>query len=115
MMRQAISGANRLALYDKEVRDIYGYKTVSVVVPLYNEEGNVQELHKEIVSAMSQIGKPFEIIFVDDGSSDSTVRKALDCSPLKLVTLSTNFGQTAAFDAGFKEATGDVIVTMDGD
>lgn len=88
---------------------------LSVVVPLYNEEGNVAELHQKIVEAVQKIGKPFEIIFVDDGSKDKTVEIAQTLTPLKLVVLRKNFGQTAAFDAGFKSATGEIIITLDGD
>ena len=88
---------------------------VSVVVPLYNEEGNVTELHQKIVSACQKMGKPFEVIFIDDGSKDKTLEEARALSPLVLIEFRRNFGQTAAFDAGFKAARGDVIVTMDGD
>lgn len=88
---------------------------ISVVVPLYNEEGNVGELHRKISEACKEIGKTFEIIFIDDGSTDKTVSKCLILSPLKLIEFRKNFGQTAAFDAGIKEARGDIIITMDGD
>ncbi|MDD5083577.1 MAG: glycosyltransferase family 2 protein [Candidatus Moranbacteria bacterium] len=88
---------------------------LSIVVPIFNEEGNVIPLHTKIVEAARKIGKPFEVIFVDDGSKDKTVAECQGLSPLKLVVFRRNFGQTAAFDAGFKAATGDVIVTMDGD
>lgn len=87
----------------------------SVVVPLYNESGNVIALHEKIVAAMRSIGQPFEVIFVDDGSSDATVEECQGLSPLKLIEFRKNFGQTAAFDAGFKAAQGEVIITMDGD
>jgi len=90
-------------------------KELSVVVPLYNEEGNVKKLHQKIVEACGKTGKGFEIIFVDDGSSDGTVRECENLSPLKLVKFRKNFGQTAAFDAGIKNAKGEVVVTMDGD
>lgn len=88
---------------------------LSVVVPLYNEEGNVKELHRRIKEACVAISRPFEIIFVDDGSTDGTVKDCAGLSPLKLVQFRKNFGQTAAFDAGFKNATGEIIITMDGD
>ncbi len=88
---------------------------LSVVVPLYNEEGNVRELHRKIVEAVQKIGRPFEVIFVDDGSKDGTVEQTKGLSPLKLVVFRKNFGQTAAFDAGFKAATGEIIITLDGD
>jgi len=88
---------------------------ISAVVPVFNEEDNVAELHERIHTALKGVGKPFEIIFVDDGSTDDTAKNCVNLSPLTLITLRKNFGQTAAFDAGFKEARGEMIVTMDGD
>lgn len=88
---------------------------LSLVVPLYNEEGNVRELHRRIFEAVQKIGRHFEIIFVDDGSSDKTLEEARLLSPLKLIVFRKNFGQTAAFDAGIKEARGEIIITLDGD
>jgi len=88
---------------------------LSVVVPLYNEEGNVKELHQKIKNACEKIGKPFEVIFIDDGSRDGTANDCIGLSPLKLIKFRKNFGQTAAFDAGFKNASGEIIITMDGD
>jgi glycosyltransferase involved in cell wall biosynthesis len=88
---------------------------LSVVVPLYNEEGNVALLHQRILAALQKLGKSFEIIFIDDGSKDKTVAIAKTLAPLTLIEFRKNFGQTAAFDAGFKAALGDIIVTLDGD
>lgn len=88
---------------------------LSIVVPLYNEEGNVGELHRRIHEAVQKIGRPFEIIFIDDGSTDKTSEEVKSLSPLKLITFRKNFGQTAAFDAGIKAATGEIIITLDGD
>lgn len=98
---------------------------LSVVVPLYNEEGNVKELHGKIKKACETLSlnpSPegrgrilYEIIFIDDGSSDGTIKDCEGLSPLKLIRFRKNFGQTAAFDAGFKNATGEIIITMDGD
>ena len=88
---------------------------LSVVVPLYNEEGNVLALHAKILAACQTLGKSFEIIFIDDGSQDKTSAECAECHPLKLVKFRKNFGQTAAFDAGIKEACGEIIITMDGD
>ncbi len=88
---------------------------LSIVVPVYNEEGNVEELHKKIVKACDKLNKTYEIIFVDDGSCDKTVEICKSLSNLTLIELRKNFGQTAAFDAGFKQSSGEVIVTMDGD
>lgn len=88
---------------------------ISVVVPLFNEEGNVTNLHKKIVESCKSLKKPFEIIFVDDGSRDKTLEEARRLSPLTLIEFRRNFGQTAAFDASFKASRGEMIVTMDGD
>lgn len=88
---------------------------LSVVVPLYNEEGNVKQLHEKIMQACGRLGKNFEIIFVDDGSTDKTAQECVNLSPLTFIRFRKNFGQTAAFDAGIKKAQGEIIVTMDGD
>ncbi len=90
-------------------------KSVSIVVPVFNEEGNVKELHHEIVEVCEANGYTYEIIFVDDGSTDRTVEICKTLKHLKLICLRKNFGQTAAMDAGIKEAKHDYIVTMDGD
>jgi len=88
---------------------------LSVIVPLYFEEGNAEELHKRIVDALSALGKSFEIVFIDDGSTDKTNEICRRLHPLKLITFRKNFGQTAALDAGIKNSRGEIIVTMDGD
>ena len=88
---------------------------LSAIVPLYNEEGNVRELHRCIVSACEKLGRTFEVVFVDDGSDDKMVEECKKLHPLKLIQFRKNFGQTAAFDAGIKNSLGEIIVTMDGD
>lgn len=88
---------------------------LSIIVPLYNEEGNASELHRKIVSACQNLGKTFEVIFIDDGSIDGTAKECEGLSPLKLIKFRKNFGQTAAFDAGIKAAQGEIVITMDGD
>lgn len=90
-------------------------KQISVVVPLYNEEGNVRELHRRIKEACDALSKSYEIIFIDDGSKDKTVENCQGLAPLKLIEFRRNFGQTAAFDVGIKNSLGDIIVMMDGD
>src|SRR5271166_5523723 len=91
----------------------------SVVVPLFNEEGSVDRLHCRLTRVMRDLDQPYEIIFVDDGSSDQTpeiVEDLCGTDPhLRVVTLGRNFGQTAALKAGFDAACGDVIISMDGD
>ncbi len=88
---------------------------VSVVVPLYNEAGNAAELHAEILKALERRYGAFEIIFVNDGSTDGTDEICRQLRPLKYVCLRRNSGQTAAMDAGIKQARYEYIVTMDGD
>lgn len=93
--------------------------TLSVVIPLYNEEENIQMLHEKLKEALDPLKKEYEILFVDDGSTDRTlsILEEIQASDRTVVVLSLrrNFGQTAAFAAGFDFARGDVIVTMDGD
>jgi len=88
---------------------------LSIVAPLYNEEGNAKELHRRIVETCQKTGKPFEVIFVDDGSTDGTAQECLGLKPLKFIEFRKNFGQTAGFDAGIKQSQGEIIITMDGD
>lgn len=88
---------------------------ISVVVPVYNEEGNIKRLYKEIRDVCEENKYTYEIIFVNDGSSDHTEEVCKTLSPLKYIGMRRNFGQTAAMDAGIKASRGDYIVTMDGD
>ncbi|KQS96523.1 family 2 glycosyl transferase [Rhizobium sp. Leaf453] len=93
---------------------------LSVVVPIYNEEESVGPLVQRIRDAMANFGRPWELILVDDGSTDATLlnaRKALSDSSLrlKIVELQRNFGQTAAMQAGIDTAVGRLIATLDGD
>ncbi|MGE5176050.1 MAG: glycosyltransferase family 2 protein [Hyphomicrobiales bacterium] len=92
---------------------------ISVVVPLYNEEENVEELHARIAAALDRGDDPYEVLFVDDGSRDRTVpilRGIAARDPhVRVIKLRRNYGQTPSMRAGIDAATGDVIVTMDGD
>lgn len=93
--------------------------TVSIVIPLYNEEENVDILHQRTKEAVDQLGLEYEILYVDDGSTDRTLSKLEEIQGkdkrVVVLSLRRNFGQTAAFAAGFDFARGDVVVTMDGD
>jgi glycosyltransferase involved in cell wall biosynthesis len=93
--------------------------SVSVVVPLFNEEENVDILYERLSSVLASYGTKYEMIFVDDGSTDTTLPllEAIQKKDPNVVVLSLrrNFGQTAAFAAGFDFARGDIIITMDGD
>lgn len=92
---------------------------LSIIVPLYNERDSVGPLYDAIVQAVAQLGRPFEMVFVDDGSKDDTVAMATALARtdprLRIVKFRRNYGQTAAMAAGIEHANGDVLVTMDGD
>lgn len=92
---------------------------VSVLVPVKDEAGTVQELAARVAAVLDSLGKSFEIVFVDDGSGDGTpakVREAHQRDPrVKLVRLRRNFGKAAALSAGFDYSRGRIVITMDGD
>jgi glycosyltransferase involved in cell wall biosynthesis len=92
---------------------------LSVVVPLYNEEESLRPLYRAITNAVAPLGISYEIVFVDDGSRDATVQVADEIARsdarVCLVKFRRNYGQTPAMAAGIAQASGEVIVTMDGD
>ncbi len=92
---------------------------ISIVIPIYNEEENVTLLYDELSGVMTSLNCDYEILFIDDGSSDSTlsILKSIQAadSSVVVVQFRKNFGQTAAMSAGFDYARGQVIITMDGD
>jgi glycosyltransferase involved in cell wall biosynthesis len=99
--------------------NIKSHPEISVVIPLFNEVENVGLLYSELKSAMKEMGHPWEVIFVDDGSTDGTdeVLRGLHVHEdgVCVVKLRRNFGQTAAMTAGFNHARGEIIVCLDGD
>jgi glycosyltransferase involved in cell wall biosynthesis len=92
---------------------------ISVIVPVYNEEESIGRLHRELNSALPSLGFPYELIYVDDGSTDSTFARLEELfesdSHVRVLKHRRNFGQTEALVSGFKNAQGDVIVTIDAD
>lgn len=92
---------------------------ISIVVPVYNERENVEAVYSAITSAMLTASCSYEIIMIDDGSSDGSyaelTRLASSDTALKVIRFRRNFGQTAAMSAGFDYAKGDIIIPMDGD
>src|SRR5438445_9714258 len=92
---------------------------LSVVIPLYNEEENVRPLVEEVSAQLEKLGRAYEIVMVDDGSTDGT-RSALEAiarsdKHVTVIRFRRNFGQTAAISAGIEKSRGAVIVPMDGD
>jgi glycosyltransferase involved in cell wall biosynthesis len=94
-------------------------ETLSILIPVYNEEGNLSLLYEKLMTALKKAGRPYEVIFVDDGSSDGTMEILLDLREknpnVKIVSFSRNFGQTAALSAGIDVSKGDILIPMDGD
>jgi glycosyltransferase involved in cell wall biosynthesis len=92
---------------------------ISLVIPVYNEEENVELLYQKIVAAAEAVGRTWEVVLVDDGSKDKSFEKleriALKDSRIKLVRFVRNFGQTAALSAGIDHAKGSIIIPMDAD
>jgi undecaprenyl-phosphate 4-deoxy-4-formamido-L-arabinose transferase len=92
---------------------------VSLVVPVYNEEGTLEEVCRRALATLESLHKPYELIVVDDGSQDGTwaiaERLAVAEPPVRAVRLKRNFGQHPAMHAGLSRARGDIIVTMDAD
>jgi len=92
---------------------------ISLVIPVYNEEENLPVLAAEIRDAMSGVGRPYEVIYVDDGSTDDSPevlrRLALEDPHTRILRQRRNGGQSAALDAGFRFARGGIVVTLDAD
>jgi glycosyltransferase involved in cell wall biosynthesis len=94
-------------------------KTLSIVIPVYNEKENIEDLYNEINSILSGMNVKNEIIFVDDGSNDGSLKILTNLfkkqKNVKIISFRKNFGKASALMAGFKETSGDIIITMDGD
>ena len=94
-------------------------RDISIVIPVYNEQDSIRPLIAELGEVLNGLDKSYEIIFVDDGSRDRSfelLKEAASQDPqIRVIRFRKNTGQTAAFDAGFRAAQGDIIVTMDAD
>ena len=93
---------------------------ISVVIPVYNEEDNLLELGERLIRTLTAMGRPFEIIFVDDGSTDGSWELLSDLNDrypqqIRALQFHRNFGQHQAIFAGFQAARGQVMVTLDAD
>jgi len=94
-------------------------ETISIVIPVLNEEKNILPLYDKLISALRRIGRGYEVIFIDDGSIDNTLSQLKIISQkdpnIKVLSFSRNFGQTAALSAGIDFSKGEIIIPMDGD
>jgi glycosyltransferase involved in cell wall biosynthesis len=102
------------------VKDDSGQRVgISVLIPVFNEEGSLHELADELKSVLGSMGMPYEIVFVDDGSTDGSFQALRDLHRnnrrIKVIRLRTNFGKSAALAIGFQRVRGDVVVTLDAD
>ncbi len=92
---------------------------ISAVIPIFNEEDLIDELVERVTGTLDKIGEPYEVVFIDDGSTDSSVDKLLrnkkENNNIKIISLSRNFGHQAAITAGLEYAKGDFIAILDGD
>ena len=92
---------------------------ISIIIPVYNEAENVRILFKALYGVLEKLTIEYEVIFIDDGSNDQTVKQIIESiekhPEFKLIVLRRNYGQTAAMMAGFDHSSGDIIVSMDGD
>jgi glycosyltransferase involved in cell wall biosynthesis len=92
-----------------------GELKISFIIPVFNEQDSVSELHTEIVNIMKNLDFQYEVIFIDDNSTDNTLENLRKLSDIKIIKFRRNFGQTASMDAGIKASSGEYIITMDGD
>jgi len=92
---------------------------LSVIIPVHNEEDSIRVLYQELIDALENLDQGFELIFIDDGSTDQSFnvlsKLHKDDARVIVVSFRRNFGQTAALSAGFDYARGDIIITLDAD
>jgi len=97
----------------------FGFRKVSIVVPLLNEEESIKPLYSQIKTAVDSISSDYEIIFVDDGSSDDSLKKIKELASrdrkVRYISFRKNYGKSPALNAGFDKASGDAVITMDAD
>lgn len=95
------------------------FPMISIIVPFYNEDENIEPLYAELDKVLKSLNRKYNIIFVDDGSTDNTFKKMLEVREkdknVKIIKFRRNFGQSAALKAGFDHAEGNIVISMDGD
>ncbi len=91
------------------------FSCISAVIPVHNEAGNLKRLHEELVQVLSTCSSEYEIIYVNDASTDGSLAELQTLKDCTIINLRRKYGQATALDAGFKAAKGDLIVSLDGD
>ena len=104
----------------KSIREIEGARPeLSIFLPVYNEEENLQPLHEKLSEALEQLGRSYEILYIDDGSTDGSLARLRELALLdervRVIAFRRNYGQTAAMSAGIDYARGDILIPMDAD
>lgn len=89
--------------------------SLSVVIPVHNEANNLKRLDTEIKAALKRLDRPAEVIYVNDASTDGSLKELSELSDVTIITLRRRYGQATALGAGFSYATGDIIISLDGD
>ena len=87
---------------------------LSIIIPVFNEQENIKELYTELIEVISKLGT-YEIIFINDSSTDNTLSELKQLKNIKIINLNKNYGQSIALDACFKLCKGKIIITLDGD
>jgi dolichol-phosphate mannosyltransferase len=104
---------------DTASRPLGGWPSLSIVIPIYNEEANIAELIERVFEVMEGLGYPFEVLAIDDGSTDGSFRQLTETAArrpqLKIIRFRRNYGQTAAMMAGINHARGDILISLDAD
>jgi len=100
------------AMLNKEMKKGIKY---SVVVPVFNEEGNLVQLDKEIKAVMNSLEGDYEVIYINDGSTDNSLSVLKQLKKVKIISLNRNYGQATALDAGFKASQGEYVISLDAD
>ena len=104
---------------EKKEGNPFSFSKVSIIVPLYNEEESLGPLYNEIIKSVKAINIDYEIVFVDDGSTDKSLEKLRELNrkdnKIRFISFRKNYGKSAALNVGFQRASGDAIITMDAD
>lgn len=89
----------------------------SIFTPVYNEEGNLLKLYNEVKDVMNKLGEPWEFVFINDGSTDNSMKELLSINDknVRIIALKKNYGQSVAMDAGFRTCNGEIIISIDAD